>query len=361
MKAYVLDGIGQLNIKDVEMPCIANDEVIISVKAAGICGSDIPRVYKTGTYHFPTIPGHEFSGIVEKAGDGASEWLGKRVGVFPLIPCMECPQCRKMQYEMCSNYNYLGSRTDGGFAEYVKAPKWNLIELPKNVTFEQAAMLEPMAVSVHAARQAGLISNSLSVGLCNSNDLCQNDTLNKKASICIIGLGTIGLSLLMMLISEGYENVYVVGNKDMQRDTAINIGLSESHYIDVDNFIIGEHIFDVCFDCVGTNTVVNIVINSVAPKGKVVLVGNPASDMNIDKKTYWQILRKQITIFGTWNSSFTHNESDDWYFVLDKLASGAICPEKLISHRFPFDKLYTGMEIMRDKSEEYVKVMMLNE
>ena len=92
---------------------------MIEVQAAGICGSDIPRIFTTGTYHFPTIPGHEFSGkVVEVFDESGVSWLGKRVGIFPLIPCKECAPCQKEAYEMCTNYNYLGSRCDGGFAEY---------------------------------------------------------------------------------------------------------------------------------------------------------------------------------------------------------------------------------------------------
>ena len=158
MKAYVLDSISDIKIKDIETPKCLPGEVLVEVKAAGICGSDIPRIYKTGTYHFPLIPGHEFSGEVVKAYDDDSDWKNKRVGIFPLIPCMKCAQCHSKKYEMCRDYSYLGSRTDGGFAEYVRVPTWNLINLPDTVSYEQAAMLEPMSVAVHAARNAGLIS-----------------------------------------------------------------------------------------------------------------------------------------------------------------------------------------------------------
>ena len=158
MKAYVLEEIGQLAYKDVPTPQLGDDEVLVEVVNAGICGSDIPRIFKTGTYHFPTIPGHEFAGIVRQAATEANKrFIGKNVGVFPLIPCMECEPCQDMAYEMCKSYNYLGSRTDGGFAEYVAVPVWNLIELPSEVSFEDAAMLEPTCVALHAVRQADMM------------------------------------------------------------------------------------------------------------------------------------------------------------------------------------------------------------
>ena len=127
LKAYVLHEIGELRYEDRPLPEIRPGWALVKVLAAGICSSDIPRIFEKGTYHFPTIPGHEFSGQVEKAANESDgKWVGKRVGVFPLIPCKKCPSCQKGQYETCTNYDYIGSRRDGGFAEYVAVPVWNL-------------------------------------------------------------------------------------------------------------------------------------------------------------------------------------------------------------------------------------------
>jgi len=344
MRAYVLDGINEFNIKDVNIPECTPGEVIVEVKAVGICGSDIPRIYRTGTYHYPLIPGHEFSGEVVKCSDEDKEYKGKRVGVFPLIPCMKCPQCLKKQYEMCADYNYLGSRCDGGFAEYVKVPIWNLIELPESVTFEQAAMLEPMSVAVHSARRMGLI-------------IPGKFPDNLDINITVMGLGTIGMSLIMMLIAEGYTNLTAVGNKEIQKRTAFSMGLPEENYIDSKNYNPEDNPADVFFDCVGTKEVVDIALNSVVPSGKICLVGNPASDIDIPKKSYWKVLRQQLTLKGTWNSSFTHEEDDDWHYVINLLENGLIHPEKMISHKYGFETLMDGFELMREKREEYIKVM----
>ena len=87
------------------------------------------------------------------------------------------------------------------------------------------------------------------------------------------------------------------------------------------------------------------------------LVGNPFGDMNLDKSIYWKILRNQLTVMGTWNSAFTHEESDDWHYVLNRLEQKRIVPAKLITHRVPLDQLERGLHIMRDKTEDYVKIM----
>ena len=99
MKACVLEGIGQLKYKDVEIPVMKKGEVLVNVKACGICSSDIPRIFTTGTYHFPTIPGHEFCGqIVDAAEDVDKSYIGKRAVIFPLLPCGECPSCKEKEY-----------------------------------------------------------------------------------------------------------------------------------------------------------------------------------------------------------------------------------------------------------------------
>ncbi len=345
MKAYVLHGVGDLRYEEVAKPELKKDTVLVKVWAAGVCGSDIPRIYRTGAYSHPLIPGHEFAGEVVAVGDDADvTWIGKRVGVFPLIPCKECAPCSRKQYEMCGHYNYLGSRTDGGFAEYVCVPVWNLIELPENVGFEQAAMLEPMAVAMHAIRKIGV---------------------QQEECIAVCGLGTIGLLVVMFLQSMGCKKIYVIGNKDIQVSKARELGLDEAQICDLrkqDAQSWMEEVtsgcgVDVFFDCVGRNEVINEAITCVSPGGRIMLVGNPASDMHLDKNVYWKILRKQLTLQGTWNSSYTGEETDDWHQVLKLLQAEAVCPKKLITHRYEFPELYLGMECMRDKSEEYIKIM----
>lgn len=348
MMAYVLHDIGDLRYEETEKPHPHTGEVLLRVEAAGICGSDIPRIYRTGAYHHPLIPGHEFAGQVVELGEGADRhWEGKRAGVFPLIPCGKCPSCKKKQYEMCRQYDYLGSRRDGGFAEYVRVPERNLIELPERVTFEQAAMLEPMAVAVHAIRRSGLLAES------------------KDTKIAVCGLGTIGLLVIMFLKSMGYQKIYAIGNKDFQRSAADNLGISPENFCDARTAECagwlmerteGEGV-DFFFECVGKNEVLTQGINSIAPGGHLLLVGNPSTDMTLEKTVYWKLLRRQITVRGTWNSSFTHEETDDWHYVLDCLKTGKIHPEILITHRLPEEELMKGFELMRDRTEDFIKVM----
>ena len=345
MKAWVLHGINDFQYETIENPVLKDDEVLVAARAAGICGSDIPRVFNTGTYSYPLIPGHEFSGMVVDIGKNVdSKWKNQRVGVFPLIPCYSCKPCRSGQYEMCRSYSYLGSRRDGGFAEYVAVPEKNLIALPDNVSYEEAAMLEPMAVAVHAMRKIAPLESE---------------------SIVIYGLGTIGLFLLMFLIESGKRNILAVGNKEFQRQMAVKLGLPEEYYCDSRLQDVTKWLMertdgvgaDVFFECVGKNETLLQSVNLIGAGGRIMLVGNPASDMTLPKAVYWKILRNELTMMGTWNSSFTSSRDDDWHYVLDRLEDDRIMPTELITHRFSLTDLYRGFEIMRDKSEEYGKVM----
>ncbi len=239
MKAYVLHGINELRYEDVNKPVPQPDEVRVQVKAAGICGSDIPRIYKTGAHRHPLIPGHEFSGVVESAGGTAGkEWIGKRVGVFPLIPCRRCGSCKKQKYELCEAYGYLGSRQDGGFAEYVSVPVSNLIALPDSVSYEAAAMLEPMAVAVHAMQRVSVETGD---------------------TVAVCGLGTIGRLLAMVLQANGVSRLMLIGNKDSQRQFAEII--EGAAYYDMREPEARKRLVreceekgvDVFFECVGKN------------------------------------------------------------------------------------------------------------
>lgn len=411
MKAYVLHGIGDMRYEEVKEPSLKPGEVLVEVKAAGICGSDIPRIFETGTYSYPLIPGHEFSGVVVRAAAQAEEqWLGKRVGVFPLLPCKSCAPCRSGRFEMCRKYSYFGSRTDGAFAQYVAVPVWNLVELPKSVSFEAAAMFEPMAVAVHAMRNIGLSgefcvpeaggreageSRSVShegefpaseagergtgekqsigeegafpVSETGGNSTVAEQSIRPKRRerIAVCGLGTIGILLTMFLREAGVEDLFVIGNKEFQKRNALELGIPQERFFDGRRADVAERLLeqtdgmgvDVFFECIGKNETVAEGLLVTAPGGRIQLVGNPASDMHFDRNTYWKILRNQLTVKGSWNSTYLHAPEDDWHYVLKRLERGTIRPECYITQRFSLKDLEEGLRIMRDKTQEYVKVM----
>lgn len=351
MKAWILQDIGKITYSDIPKPKPGEAEVLVRVRTAGICGSDIPRIYRDGAHRIPLVPGHEFAGEVEGLGKWTDKkWLHKRVGIYPLIPCHSCTPCRKGRHEMCRQYSYLGSRRNGGFAEYAAVPQNNLIELPDSVSYEQAALLEPLSVAVHAMRRVAIR---------------QEDT------ITVCGLGTIGMLLVMLLQEHGIGNLLLIGNKEYQRKKALEMGIPEENCCDCKNEDVEAWMnrrtdgngTDVFFECAGRNQTVSWTADLTAAGGKVCLVGNPYTDMKLDKLTYWKILRKQLVVAGTWNSSFftsgdTEGQEDtDWEYAMHLLKQERFMPQQLISHHLGMEQLDKGLRIMSDKSEDYLKIM----
>lgn len=346
MKARVLKSVGNLEYCDYPMPEVAEDEVLFRVRACGICGSDIPRIFVNGTYHFPTIPGHEFSGEVVAAGSSKYENLvGMRATVFPLIPCKTCESCNKGSYEMCKSYDYLGSRSDGAFAEYVRVPVWNLVPIPDNLSFEEAAMTEPCAVGLHALRRA-----QIEVG----------DT------VAIFGPGTIGMLVAQWARAWGAK-VLLIGTDINNWDFIESLGFYDycnSSHEDAIEWVkkmtngIGA---DITIEAVGANITACNCLEAVAAGGKVLFIGNPHSDFTFPQNNYWQILRKQLTLYGTWNSSYSDTHKSDWNLVVDAMATGKIDVKKLITHKFDLEHMDEGLEIMRDNKEFFAKIMVVNE
>lgn len=332
MKAYVLHKVNDLRYEDVPMPECPKGWAIVQVKAAGICSSDIARVFTKGTYHFPTIPGHEFSGVVYSVSDEERENLvGKRVGVFPLIPCRECPQCKQKRYEMCANYDYVGSRRDGAFAEFVAVPIWNLLPLPDEVPLEVAAMLEPLSVGLHALKKA---------------------EIKKTDSVAVIGTGMIGISAAQWAKKYTDGEVVVVGRNENKRHLVESTGLPYEVHTKAD----GKE-YDVVLEAVGTPESVDLALNMVRPGGTVVLMGNPSGDILLTQNTYWRILRKQLVVKGTWNSFYDGSEPSDWTDAVEALAKGEVDVKSLISHIFPQERLVDGLQLMRYHKEPYCKIM----
>ena len=226
-------------------------------------------------------------------------------------------------------------------------PAANVTVLPDSVTYEEAAMLEPMAVAVHAMRRVLP---------------CRED---RKERVAVCGLGRIGLLLVMFLKEAGYQDIYVIGNKDYQRECVKKAGVMENSFCDSRKENVREWLMertdgggaDVFFECVGKNETVSQAIDLTGAAGSVCLVGNPYGDMVLKKGVYWKILRNQLTVTGTWNSSFTGDEGDDWNYVIKRLKEKRIDAAGLIVHRFPLEGLTEGFGIMKDKTEDYIKIM----
>ncbi len=330
MHALVLHEVGKLTYDEVANYELKKDTVLVKMKYCGICSSDIERVFVNGTYHFPTIPGHEMAGEIVVTNSEDKDLIGKNVTIFPMLPCMKCDACKKEEYAQCSNYNYFGSRCDGGFAEYLLVPKWNLV-FTDDLDLKIACLAEPAAVSLHAV-------NILKI--------------KKGEKIAISGTGTIAFLIAYFAKYQG-ANVTIVGRNSNKLKKASEFGFNTLNVNDIDEC---KNTFDSVVEAVGSNDSINQAIELVNTFGKVVLVGNPKGDVLLNKVNYWKILRKQLDVTGSWNSSYGH-DVNDWHAVIKYMKNGKIPFEKLITREYSLKESNKAFNYLMNKNTQKFKVV----
>lgn len=341
MKVLNLYGINDLRLDEREIPEPKENEVLLKIKACGICSSDEARVLKTGTYHFPTVPGHEFAGQIVKLGKNVKpELLDKKAAVFPLLPCNKCTACKNEEYAMCSNYKYFGSRNDGGFSEYLTVPVWNLVLLDDSVEYEVGSLMEPSAVALHATNIAEVKENM---------------------NVAISGSGTIGILIGVFCKLKG-ANVYIIGINDNILNKVKSLGFetlkAENCVQEIDNITNNEKM-DIVFEAVGTNESMENCILSTKNKGTIVAVGNPQDDLNLKKDVYWKVLRKQLIIKGTWNSDYS-TKQNDWKEVAELMKENNFPFKKLITNTYPLEESKEAFDLLQDREKAKIKITFIN-
>ena len=345
MNAFVLHAVGDMRYQQVPRPTPSDGEVLVRVGFCGVCGSDIPRVFVKGTYHFPTIIGHEFSGTVEACGPGVDDFTpGDRVVVFPLIWCGQCASCEQGKYVQCLDYDYLGSRSDGAFADFVVAPRQNLVPVPEGVSLEEAAMTEPAAVALHALRRAG----GCSVG----------------DSVAVFGAGPIGLMVAQWARAMGASPVIlfdIIPEKtEMARRAGFSLAFNNLAVDPVQTIqsITGRDGAHVCVEGAGVPQTFNQAAASAMRGGRLIMLGNPSADVTFPAGLISQLMRREVTLFGTWNSDYSAaGNDDDWRTVLAAMASKAIDLAPLITHRIRLEDAFDALKMMKEKREFFSKVL----
>ncbi|MGO8694861.1 MAG: galactitol-1-phosphate 5-dehydrogenase [Rectinemataceae bacterium] len=341
MKALVLTQDKKLEyttVPDPRPPSVG--EVLVAVKYAGICGSDIPRGFQGGAYHYPLIMGHEFSGVVEAAGTGSTFSRGDRVTAFPLLPCGSCGACQTGNYAQCEHYDYLGSRRDGSFADFVLVPEANLFRMPDKVELLSGAMTEPCAVALH-----GVEKLSIRAGM----------------SALVIGAGPIGSMAAQWLRIKGCGRVYVADIDRKKLDIAKELGFFaiDSSTVDLPDEIRRlepQGGVDCSVEAVGLPATFLQALQCASRFGQVVFMGNIRGAFTVPQSDFSQLLRNELVIMGTWNSKVTPRGKDEWTRVLGFMDT-EIHVAPLVSHR---PRLSEGVEIfsrMVSRSEWFNKVV----
>lgn len=331
MNALTLTEYKKMTYQQVPKPTIAANEVLIRVKACGICGSDIHGYDgSTGRRKPPIIMGHEAAGVIEALGADVESWaVGDRVTFDSTIYCGRCDYCMKGQVNLCGNRRVLGVscddyRRDGAFAEYIAVPAHILYRLPDSVSFDEASLVEPLSVALHAV------------------NLCPRDL---NASVTVVGAGKIGLLIVQTLRAAGYGKIIVIDRNAAHRQLALEMGADAAYDFrpeavqEVRAETNGEGT-DIVLEVVGVDEAFNLAIQAARKGGTVVLVGNISPTVNFPMQL---VVTRQITLRGSCASA------GEYPACLDMIARGSIKLDKIISATAPlsdgnawFKRLYAG-------------------
>lgn len=340
MKAFLLHGEKDLRAQEIDLPLLSPGHVMVRVRRAGICGSDIHYYShgKIGSFipKRPFVLGHEFAGEVVSVGDGASSTLiGQRVTVDPSIPCGECKFCRGGRYNLCRNMQYYGSAScdphiDGGFAEFAIAPAQNCFIVPDSLGWGEAAMIEPLSVAVHAARRAG-------------------DLAGRR--VLVTGGGAIGQLVTLVARAFGASQVVMSDIAEYPRALAVKLGADAALNARDADFeaqaaALSRGGFDFVFEASGSPQAAAHAIAAADRGATIVQIGTLPTPVTAPLNS---IMAKELNFIGSFRFA------NVFATALDLAASREVNLTALISAVLPLSEMQKAMDLAIGK-DEVVKV-----
>jgi L-iditol 2-dehydrogenase len=341
MKAMMLTGIRQMEMRDIPEPFLVNsNDVKIRMAVLGICGSDI-HYYTQGQIgsqkvQYPFCVGHEGAGVVVEVGKSVKRVKpGDQIAIDPAMPCYDCDQCLSGRHHTCRNLRFLGcpGQADGCLMEYIVMPEKNCFPLTGKLTYDHGSISEPLAIGVYAVKKAGCV---------------------KGLNIGIFGYGPIGMSVMLAAKAQNVDTIYVTDIIDKRLLTARKEGAVLTGNPLKENIIrriMHEESFglDMAFECCGKQEAFDQAIELLKPGGKLIVVGIPEFDrwsMNVEttrrREISLQFIRRQI------------NCVED---ALELMNKGSINIDNMVTHRFPFERAKEAFEMVADYRDGVMKAM----
>ncbi len=341
MRAAVLHGVDDIRVENVPAPVLDDERnVLVRIASVGICGSDV-HYLKRGSIgnislQSPTIMGHEASGeVVEVCGDARGLQPGDRVAIEPGYTCRKCEFCRRGQYNMCPDVVFLAAPpVDGAFAEYVAWPADFLFRLPGTMSMDEGAMLEPLAVGLHAARRSGVRAGD---------------------SVAVLGTGPIGLTTLQAAKAHGATTIIAADLVSMRLELARGLGATSvlnAAEVDVEATIMqmtGGRGVDVAFECAGAIPTIQMAMRVARNGGKVQLVGMPAeTDPQIP---LYELINRELDVLGLFRYAGCYPPG------IELVSSGQVDVRSLVTHHFPLEETPEAMAFADTNKDKAIKVV----
>lgn len=341
MKAMMLTAIRQMEIKDVPDVHISDPEdVIIKMKVAGICGSDI-HYYVWGNIgsqvvKYPFTVGHEGSGVIVETGPAVKNLKpGDKVAIDPAMPCFKCDQCLSGRSNTCRNLSFLGcpGQAEGLLSEYIVMPESSCIKLPDHLNYDHGTISEPLSIGIYSVRKAGGV---------------------KGLRIGILGFGPIGMSVMLAAGAEGAESVYVTDKIPERLAIASKEGADWTGNPSEDNIVdiikkrepLG---LDVVFECCGQQEALDQAVEVMKPGGKIIVVGIPDLEnwlLKVDRTRRYEnsihFIRRQVDCIEP---------------AIELMGSGSIDVKNMITHRFTLEEAKEAFDFVADYRDGVMKAV----
>ncbi|WP_018924610.1 galactitol-1-phosphate 5-dehydrogenase [Salsuginibacillus kocurii] len=344
MKSLNLYGKEDIRYELSTMPQIEREnDVIVKVKAVGICGSDISRYKKLGPYVKGMTFGHEFAGEIVDVGPGVKTLkAGDRIAGCPASYCGQCASCRKGELARCEELQVLGAKEPGAYAEYVKISEEQAVPLPANVDYDTAAMTEPSSVVAHGFYRT---------------------TMKPGAAVAVMGCGSIGLLAIQWARIFGAQTIYAIDIDDNKLKVAKEVGadvtinsLESPAHEQLDDYSNGTGV-DLAVEAAGSPVTSAQVFALPKKGGEVVFMGIPYADIEITRFYFEKIVRNELTVLGSWNAISAPFPGSEWSASLHYMSTGQLQVKPLISHRLTLEVGPQTFAHLIQGEGSYVKVI----
>jgi 2-desacetyl-2-hydroxyethyl bacteriochlorophyllide A dehydrogenase len=336
MRAIVVEAPGRHAFRDVEIPAYSADEVLVRSVAAAVCGTDVKIMrgrLPDGVVSYPCIPGHEWSGVVEAVGARVSDLSpGDRVVSEGILRCGRCPRCLAGQTNLCERYSQLGFTRGGGFGAFVATPRRIVHRLPDTVGFAAAALVEPLACTVHAFERS---------------------EVGPGDSVAVVGGGGLGSLAVLLARQIGARSVVVYGVRETELALASRLGADQA--VDATELVAPAEPADVTVETSGDPAALRTAITATRRGGRVVLFGTAGAGASITFHDD-EIVRRELDVVGS--LSYT---AAAWTTSLNLVAGAKIDVGSVITHRFAINDYEAALRVFEDRTEPVGRIVLSHE
>ncbi len=327
---------GVIEFRDVAIPEISENQVLVKMMRLGICGSDIHVYHGKHPYtKYPVTQGHEVSGMIAKVGTAVKGLsVGQKVVIEPQVFCGKCYPCTHGKYNLCEELKVMGFQTTGAASEYFAVDASKVDVIPDNMSFDEGALIEPLAVTVHAAKRYENLAG---------------------ANVCILGCGPIGILLAQTCKALGAAKVMITDVSDYRLSLAKKLGADYTFNTKNISFeqamldTFGPDKADVIYDCAGNDITMDQAIQNCRKGGCIVLVAVFAARANVDLA---KLNDSEITL----DTSMMYRH-EDYVDALRIVSEGKVQLEPLMSKHFPFKDFMAAYEYIDANRESTMKVI----